>query len=732
MLCSAVYAGEPWEKTLPEVLALKGKKFDEALMLNSYRFASENSADELLGLAQRITREYAPPKDGSGRWSDMPQITEAIVYKGGPSYYARLLKIYQTAPSRRHVELFTTMYQVWMKRELAALAAHSPEIEIPPYDGPLPSELAGASVELQKAWRDYETIAKPYEKIYPVQNHKGVIDYLVHSDAFDKVENDFFDGGGKDISNKIRSFWWGPLYGTGSEDFRYQQSRMLLMAFLHEQKFQEAAGAAMKQESFFMYPSFKTPAPYNFAGDVLKLCGLDWESVMVGCLLNAEINHGWPDQNELEMLSCHGSPHAAELVMQIYPLVSRDSQNGYLDALAKFLTPRPGAPSREGRSQDETVRAITEPVPQEVQDRIFQFILQKMADRETAFDAVRRGIQICRWQHRDEAKETLRVLSKHPYVEIAKEAAAALESMGEKAEAAPANDNPVKFQLILNGKPLADADISCNFEREFYTARGTLYSVRTDANGFLSLDRVDFLDPALKPGKLRFASSQRGKMSTLVLFCAEVPAPENLDVPAVVNATTHKVVFNVTFDKGAEFYKGKKILLGWGMKGISDVEYEADADQPIEIPAVASGNYWVGLLAPGTRIMHSKFDATQDAVVDVKMEAGTEIHMDLKLQHKDQYGIIYPFFFKDGKPFTDYYKTDDMNVYRGFPPGRYQFYLPDLTDLRDFELMNNPAQLLNLPAYEKCLYEFEIGDNPEPVTNLGPVVMKTPQETPRR
>lgn len=728
MLFSASCFGAE-ENPLPGLMKLKGEELDKAVQHLLSDPGAKYSTSDLMLLAEHATQESNPQDQTTSRAVWM--LFQIIGNSGDATLYDRLLKVYLSIPAAQRygdIELINPLYTLWMKREIAVLKEKPPHVVFAPYkDVRVERLLRHEWPELLKAWSAYQSVAKPYRKIYPVMKPKEdeVHYFQGNEEGFFKIVDDFLQGRGENVSQEMLKYYWGGWCGTGSEEMTYPQTRMLVMAFAREGRLKEAMGAVLMvpHYSFTIYEA-ETP-PDNLTGEFLAACGLDWEEILAGRVFDGLLNYSLMETSrDFHVLSRYGSPRAARLIEQMQLFIRPDDEPMWLNAMAAFISPRPGAPEKKKRPD---ARISEEPVPDELQDELFRLVLEKMKP-DAATDTLSAGIEICSRLHRAEAKDALRVLLKNPSGKIVAAAAAALEELGEKTDVVPNND-PVKFQLLLNGKPLADTDVQWTLEQEPSISMGN--KVRTDGEGMISLDREDYVDPTHKPKTITFEPATGEQKLDAVYFRAELQPPRDINVVTAVKLTTFAVVFDITPNRVQEFYKNKQMVLWLRGDRIVNSEFKMDATTRVEVPSLPPGKYEAEIRVPGSRIWHSKFTVEGDTEVKAKLEPGADVIMAFEPGDKGEYEDITPVFFKEGKVFSDYTNAGPGN-YTGFPPGKYQFYVPNKKETYAGKIANNPALVLKQPLYKKYMHEFVVNADPEPVVGLGKIALKSPPAQDRK
>lgn len=724
---AASAAGEQG-RPLPEILKLSGQALDDAAA-TALQHPDALSTADLLQLAQHIANDHksrqATEEEYEGIWPGMMEIFQAVANRADPSSIAPLAKIYKTIRPEvvMRAALFDPIYVLWMKREMAAMKASPPRSQAAPSGekSKSPQPLA-EETELQKALQSYLEFEKPYKAIFPMKDPEknGGIYFQGNMPAFCKIVDDFLDGRGKNVSQQIRRFYWGGSCGTGMEQLEVPQRRMLVMALIKEGRLQTAAAAALGigYNYSFSFDGNARRVQDDFTVDFLKRCGVDWESILLGRVV-ALGGGTYEDDSAISVLSRNGSPRAARLLLQILP--SSTFREPYLYTFAAFITPRPGAPENKTLENHGYARISPGPVPYDLQDELFQAILREMKP-DASLDELNACIDMCRRLHRPEASAKLHMLLNHPSGKIVDAAAAALRDLGEKVDVV-GNNNPVKFQLMLNGKPFANTAVQWIIGKE--PGITTSRSVHTDAGGFVQLDRDEFVDPTHKPKRVAFIANYSDLTADTIRFRAEVDPPKDLNVPVVVNAVAHRVVFNLALNRPADFYKDKQMSLRISptrndadLAGFANTDLKMNVAPQVVFDGLEAGAYAVDIFAPGAAHWHSDITISADSAIDVPLKPGTDITLRLKSDSKDSPQLI---FFRDGRLFYDDYSVVSGEAYRGFPAGHYKVYAIYADDLATANLAGNWEKILKTKAFAKCAHEFVIPDDNPALMDLGEI-----------
>lgn len=196
-----------------------------------------------------------------------------------------------------------------------------------------------------------------------------------------------------------------------------------------------------------------------------------------------------------EFLSAAGSERAAkyELAALKAEWKERGIQPWHLSRVECFLIP---GKSTYWRDTDPRKAISTQ-----VQADIFEAINGAVRD-DLGFHELGMLMDVFEKLHRDETKETLRRLLKHPSTTFVNRAVYLLNRMDERVEpVAPAP--PVRFRIYLNDEPWRSAELSYRMVDTKVPHLGG-GSVKTDAEGFATIPRDEFLDASKRGMRMKF------------------------------------------------------------------------------------------------------------------------------------------------------------------------------------------------------------------------------------
>jgi len=323
--------------------------------------------------------------------------------------------------------------------------------------------------------------------------------------------------------------------GSGSEYFVLPQSRLLVMALAADQRWTEAAGAAMA-----VMPSVDAEGSLRLleacVGDPLRVIigGLAYfdlgpqrfltlklRATLLGFLLRS------PGDSRVQALT----DLAAHAPVEALPL--------YFMALGKFVpssaaldpAKKIGTYERWGGRNLDGITA--RPASAVAQKQALDFLCSR-ASPDLPIEAAKSLVGVFHAKPPPEALPALRRLLDHPSLTVAKEAAAALESAGQKADIPP-KLGPVRYRIEVDGKPYATRPVEWILS---WGSASIWLEETTDAQGVAHLPCDLFLDKSPRPIEGVTLRSPPVPGPEDALFSVQLPPPPDSDDVIPVSVKT--------------------------------------------------------------------------------------------------------------------------------------------------------------------------------------------------
>ena len=446
-----------------------------------------------------------------------------------------LVRIFNAFPPASYQKgvLFTPLADAWLRVRISPKLPRRPVFPDAPTT--MPPAPDGYPRQLREAALEYERVRAPFRAL-----QEGNVDFQTHEPAYWKLVERLLEQNEGPWTDDFLSYRWGGKCGSGSEYFVVPQSRLLVMALAADQRWTEAAGAVLA-----VMPSADAEGSLR----VLEACVADPLKVVVGGL--AYFDLGPQDfltqklratlLGFLLRLSGDGrvqalSDLAAHAPVEALPL--------YFMALGKFVpssaAPGPGENAvRYGRWGGRNLDGITaRPASVAAQKQALDFLCSR-ASPDLSIEAATRLAELFHSKPRPEALPALRRLLNHPSLTVAKEAAAALESAGEKAHVPP-KLGPVRYRIEVDGKPYATRRV------EWIVSWGTTNmwtssEETTDAHGVAHVPREMFLDKSSRPIKAVTLRSPARLGLEDALFSVQLPPPPDSDNVILISVKTKRL-----------------------------------------------------------------------------------------------------------------------------------------------------------------------------------------------
>jgi hypothetical protein len=441
-----------------------------------------------------------------------------------------LVRIFNAFPpeSYQKGDFFTPLADAWLRVRISAKLPRRPVF--PDVPTKMPAAPDGYPRELREAALEYERVRAPFLAL-----QRGNIDFKTHRTDYWKLVERLLEQKEGPWADDFLRYRWGGMCGSGSEYFDMPQSRLLVMALAADQRWSEAAGAVLA-----VMPSADAEGSLR----VLEACVPDPLKVVVGGLACFDLGPQGFLTPRLRatllgfLLRLSGdarvqavSDLAAHAPVEALPL--------YFMALGKFV-PSSAAPGpgenvvRYGRWGGRNLDGImARPASVAAQKQAIDFLCS-WASPDLPIDAATRLAEVFHAKPRPEALPALRRLLDHPSLTVAQEAAAALESAGEKA-AIPPKLGPVRYRLEVDGKPYTTRRVEWIVwgTTNMWTSEET-----TDAHGVAQVPRDIFLDKSSKPIKGVTLSNSARVGPEDALFSVQLPPPPDSDDVILVSLKT--------------------------------------------------------------------------------------------------------------------------------------------------------------------------------------------------
>jgi hypothetical protein len=361
-------------------------------------------------------------------------------------------------------ECFSAYATARIRRQVAELARKPVHLEFKPVAEGLPKQLADAPASLQEAWKVHRSVIAPYLAIVAPPGKEDEPPKKLPALGVDlqrvvgKPEAEAW--------KHLGAHEWIGGCGAGREMLYHPRNRALLLSFLADGKLQEAAGAVLAQAPS---PMGRKDDFESVAVDLLTALGLDWEQVALGSVLPVTafnmanrrpfVSSSFVEFDPWRLLAARGSGRAIQQCLDLVRWARPDTRDAG-QFLAAALGPKPVRTDVLGfPTNSESPRSLA--LPREIRGEVLSVFAEYLAPANSPTDLVDVMREVPKHCVKDLRKPLAALLSHrvHPVsakaLDLLREAG--LTNGQEKIVAAPP---PLRFRMLLNGKPLSDEKAS--------------------------------------------------------------------------------------------------------------------------------------------------------------------------------------------------------------------------------------------------------------------------------
>ena len=638
----------------------------------------------------------------AGDWQGAAEIFESFP---GDSYYKR--------------KLFSDLAFVWTLLEVPTQLPDWPEF--PQCTTALPSAPSGYPQDLREATKRYLQVAAPFQSLIDARKpDKTWTDYQTHKADYWKLITQLLAKKDGPFTDKFLAYRWGGWCGTGSNQFSEPHSIALLMALVADERWAEAAGAAL------------SVAPRGEIGGALRVlsaCVPDAEKVVVGGLALIDLG---PKEYRIEsrqatllaLLLCLPGDRRVGMMTRLAALAPPEALPVYFRALGKFV--RKGAPPSDrngvsrgwGTSSDNFDTISAESTGEGARKVALDFLCSQ-ASPKLPVGAAETLAMIFHEKRRPESIPALRCLLDHPSMSVAKEAAEALEYLGQKVEI-PAKLGPVRYSIRVNGAPYANRKINWTVKRGS-TSIGS--EVTADAAGVIELPRDMFLDQSAAP--VQSVALRSVSMATPAdpWFGVLLPAPPASDDIIPVEVKTASLRVELPLPRPKEELKTMEVVL-WGLQDAetkkigfwSPAKLQLPVSEALDFKMLTPGVYRAEIRIPGATSWTGELRAGEAPTFTVPLQRASDVKFTLVPPSGWHVSAFKPELWQDGKRLSSDWDYD-KHFFHGVPEGQYVLHIPSSEEVR--KLVR--GLLPDGPEFAGSDVPFEVGPDSPAEINLGEI-----------
>lgn len=691
-LLAAVTCHADEEKlTGAQILTLEGEPLFKAAFEAMVSRRNELSDADVLGLTERLAAELPNlPQESTDDFAFHVCFEDAARNATGGTI-DRLATILASLGADQHHKgaLLPALAGPLIERELAAMKPADLQVKL---GGPVidpPEKLRDAPADLVNAWQQFKRARRPMDARVAAHAEKPTITFQKNRNAFFGLVDDVTLGRGENLSEQLLQYGWGGWCGTGADSLAVPQSVAVFIALLRERKIAEAIGASLDVTGRDLLVAGRDEK--NVRIEFLKRCGFEWESVLAGAQLDAELESGGfgaPDLPFINELAAYGSDRAASLLEQLARRADGRGRIWYARALRVMVAkPRPREFEKSARDSGATSVTISgaeikrfakQSISSPLRGKLLD-LLEELAQPNTPTDLAEelvRGLGGA-WEQR--SIPALRRLAEHPSPDVMQSALWRLRTLGEKVEL-PREKPPVRFRVMLNGERLP-SDARVGWQLRFGDA-GTVSSVATaDADGIIGIDRDNFADPERPVSSVVLSTSSLAKDSASEpIYQIELPLPADLDEVTTASAVVLPCNLILRSPPQRQLATDAKVMIR--KRNSQDPErfssYEsrtiiAAVDVPVALPPLQPDTYELEVAVPGALQVKERFVAEPGAEsLDVQLSTGTDVRVEFVQPNGVRDRV-------DDRLFSNFQWVhryrDQQATYRGLPPGNYEIHV---------------------------------------------------------
>ncbi|HEY5705071.1 MAG TPA: Ig-like domain-containing protein [Terrimicrobiaceae bacterium] len=643
-----------------------------------------------------------------------------LTKRAGPDTEALpdLVRIFNAYPSESFdkAKVFTALAEAWLRIGIPQTLPRVPVFPEPSTN--LPSARDDYPQELREAVRDFERARAPFLAL-----QRGSTDFQTHQHDYWSLVARLLERKTGPCADDFLAYRWGGYCGTGNQIFVVPQSRALVMALSTDQRWSEAAGAALAV----------TPAT-DLEGSlrVLSACVTNPLRVVTGGLAYLDTGPRESRMSKIRMtlltflLRLPGDGRVQALA-NLASHAPDETLKLYFLALGKLVLSSEPSPDtgenylrRRGLSGRDLDGITARPASPTEQNQAFDFLCAR-ASSELPIEAAVSLAEIFHADPRPEALPALRRLLDHPSLTVAEKAAAALEAAGEKTYIPPKLGR-VRYRIEVNGKPYAGRPV------EWIASRGemsTTSEVTTDAEGVAHLPRDIFLDKS--PGPIERVVLRSASMPGLddAWFWVLLPPPPATDDVIPISVQTKPLQVQISLPRPAKEMQGltMEILLS-GSQDIEKLHFGFSQRERLRLPIAAEltfaalmpGVYRMEIRIPGTTGWRGELRAGESSRVTVPLERASDVKYSLRPPPGWRANLFFPQLRREGQ-FVPLDWDYENSLLRGVPQGRYVLHLPSYAEMKRRVL----GMLPDGPEFASVDIPFEVGPESPIDIDLGEI-----------
>lgn len=536
------------------------------------------------------------------------------------------------------------------------------------------------------------------------------------------IEGILFNSTRDDLKN-LNKFNWGGWCGTGSEYFYSKQLLVELLILLRERDYLSILG----RSDHYSGPNLAGKSKIK----LLELCNIDWIDYFTGAMLSGKLN------SVPTIFTKSGSDKAALNLLECKDSIS--SKGWYIIKCAEFINPS-SEQDREYfdyfddnqflKNYEYNLPLTIIPVNDELKNKLKHEIINisSTADEfylcQSAIDA------LLKIKFDEEVKETLLLLTKSKFSIIRRNAANILKKKGIVVSL-PNDDGKIKFKFLVNGKPLKQDKIRCEFYKDSTAGRSFLNdSEKTNEDGILSITGDLLLDHVNEIKKIIFYPDKMNNGGKEAIFVCESVLPKNLNDTTIINIQAAKVLVRFHVNRNNDFYKDKKMNVNAFPPKVTMLDFNIDFKEIFEFPMKFQKKIKCSFSAyiPGSTTWHSSLmEIEEDSIViDANLENGTNVTFTIDSpggKEADKWVLFDLIKIGNGKWDNSWSYDYSIQGYESLPIGEYNLIISSSAEKKSkYQKSENECSeqiIAEYPDYEGKIISFTISEDSPVVIDLG-------------
>jgi hypothetical protein len=536
------------------------------------------------------------------------------------------------------------------------------------------------------------------------------------------IEGILFNSTRDDLKN-LNKFSWGGWCGTGSEYFYNKQLLVELLILLRERDYLSILG----RKDHYSGPDLAGKSKIK----LLELCNIDWIDYFTGAILSGKLN------NVPSIFTKRGSDKAALNFLEYKDSIS--SKGWYIIKCAEFINPS-SEHDREYfdyfddnqflKNYEYNLPLTVIPVNDELKNKLKHEIINvsSTADEfylcQSAIDALQKI------KFDEDVKAAFLLFTKSKFSIIRGNAANILKKKGVVVSL-PDDDGKVKYKFLVNGKPLKQDKIRCEFYKASRLDRPFLNdSEKTNEDGILSITRDLLLDHVDEIKKIVFYPDKSNGGGKEVIFVCESVLPKNLNDTTTIDIQAAKVLVKFHLNRNTDFYRDKKMNVNAFPPNIITLDFSSDIKEIFAFPMKFQKKMKCSFSAyiPGSTTWHSSLmEIQQDSILlDAYLENGTNVTLHIEPPGgKDADKWVLFDLTRIGKSRWEdsFYYDYFLGGFESLPIGEYNLIISSSAEKKSkYQKSENECSeqiIAEYPDYEGKIISFTISEDSPAVIDLG-------------